>query len=442
MKRIAIFCDGTWNRNDKDLLDAEGRDMTNVAHMFNAIKNVPASADGHRQIAHYVDGVGTPDQAGFLGKLKYTSDKFGGGAFGWGLDEKILNAYSFLIENYDPGDQIFLFGFSRGSYTARSLVGLLRNCGLPKLTDGDPSRFHALENPASPFRNLTRDQFFQHLMAVYRSRKSTDVDAQIMGDEPDSDRAKRLREWVNPEIITHRDDHIGHPKADSCTYIRIEYIGVFDTVKALGLPELNKNLAEWNHRYQFHDAALSSMVRAARHAIAIDEPRITYKSVPWAAESVNWLNGRPESGGQATVLQKWFPGVHGTVGGALAGDARGLGNATMEWMVEGAEARGLTFDTDLLAVYRAPVDAMGPFVMPGASYKFPDNLTNAVYDYTRPDVSDPDLLSPTVHARWHGKNPDDAGAYRPKSLMKLAKASGWAGPFRAAKRGFWDRFRM
>src|SRR3954462_4049838 len=112
MKRIVILCDGTWNRPDQ--VHAGEVCASNVTKLGRCV--APIDSAGVRQLMFYDKGVGT-------GRF----DRFRGGAFGWGLKKKILDAYRFLITTYDPGDEIFFFGFSRGAYTVRSTFGLIRN---------------------------------------------------------------------------------------------------------------------------------------------------------------------------------------------------------------------------------------------------------------------------------------------------------------------------
>ena len=120
MARIAIFCDGTWNSPTM-------KQPTHVVRLFQKTRRTNA------QHTHYFEGVGTGvDEAGFFGKslLKQSLMKVGGGAFSWGLNDNIKQAYAALCAEYEAGDEIFIFGFSRGAYTARSLAGMIRKCGI------------------------------------------------------------------------------------------------------------------------------------------------------------------------------------------------------------------------------------------------------------------------------------------------------------------------
>ncbi|MBM3227110.1 MAG: DUF2235 domain-containing protein [Candidatus Tectomicrobia bacterium] len=117
-KKLAVFFDGTWNRADQHAQDGQPC-PTNIAKLFAA--TLPHDNQGIPQIVHYVQGVGTR-----------RFERISGGGFGYGISENIKEGYRFLVSNYEPGDDIYLFGFSRGAYTARSLAGFIRNMGIVK----------------------------------------------------------------------------------------------------------------------------------------------------------------------------------------------------------------------------------------------------------------------------------------------------------------------
>jgi uncharacterized protein (DUF2235 family) len=117
MKRIVLCFDGTWNKPSDENLPAPQQVETNVSRFFKSVSD--AGKDGARQVKWYDEGVGTA-----------WYDRFLGGAFGVGLETNIIEGYKFLAEQYQDGDQVYVLGFSRGAYTARSLIGLIRNCGL------------------------------------------------------------------------------------------------------------------------------------------------------------------------------------------------------------------------------------------------------------------------------------------------------------------------
>jgi uncharacterized protein (DUF2235 family) len=245
MKRLIVCCDGTWQK-------LSSRYPTNVVKIAQAIKpqagNIP-------QIIFYDEGIGTGDKA----------DRMFGGAFGWGIDQNIQDAYRFLCLNYDEGDEIYLYGFSRGAYTVRSLAGLIYCSGL-----------------------LARNKIRQAPRA-YELYRDSDI-------RPDHPEAVRFRQ---ENAIPSENEH-GVP---------IKLLGCWDTVGSLGIPDQIPFLPvdEWiNEKYDFHSISLSPIIENALHAVAIDEHRKIFDVTPMVKSSKN---------PQQTLLQVWFPGDHGCVGG-------------------------------------------------------------------------------------------------------------------------------
>jgi uncharacterized protein (DUF2235 family) len=269
MKRIVICFDGTWNKPADEALPADRRVETNVCRFYESIK--AQSADGRKQIKWYDEGVGTQ-----------WYDKFIGGAIGAGLELNIVQGYEFLAKNYEDGDEVYVLGFSRGAYTARSFVGMIRNCGLilPK---------HLALRVAMAY-------------GIYRTR----------GDSVDSFTAKTFR-------------------AAFCREIKIKFVGVWDTVGALGIPL--DVLKDVNMRfYEFHDTKLSNIVENACHAIAVDEHRVDYDVCLW----------NPDTQPLQSLEQRWFIGAHCDVGGGYPD--RRLSDMTLRWMQDKASALGLALD--------------------------------------------------------------------------------------------------
>lgn len=305
MKRIALFCDGTWSE-----LDGE-RPPTNVELLYESV----AQTDGDvTQIAEYLNGIGAE------------KNKFTGGIWGKGLDEKILEAYIALCKHYEIGDEIYIFGFSRGAYTARSLAGMLRKCGV-----------------------LRRDEIEQqagNAIKLYRNRS---------GDGPDSAEAQAFR---NAWAVCYADNSLidlpasmARPE-DAPRMLRIQYLGIWDTVGALGIPE-RIPFSRWvNNKHRFHDLALSRMVQWARHAMSIDETRNTFEPSPWSHESLVAINSMHRV---YRVEQDWFPGDHASVGGG--NDERRLSDAALLWVAEGAERAGLKFSDQQGHLARARTNA-------------------------------------------------------------------------------------
>lgn len=275
MKRIAIFCDGTWNTPDK--LENGKYCQTNVVKMANALST--ASKDGITQILYYDAGIGSEGNS-----LKRIFD----GATGTGISENILQAYSFIISNYEKGDELFLFGFSRGAFTVRSLSGLIRNSGILKIENTDQ---------------------VQRAYNLYRSRHPR--------YQPREIEATLFRKTFAVEETT-----------------KIKFIGVWDTVGALGNPLFLKGII--SQRNQFHDTELSSKISYAFHAISIDEKRKNFEASLW--------HQQPDSKDQI-LEQVWFPGVHSDVGGGVPENETGLSDISLNWMLEKAQSCNLKFDT-------------------------------------------------------------------------------------------------
>lgn len=271
MKRIAVFCDGTWNTPDK-LKDGK-LCQTNVVKMANVLSS--NSLDGTEQLLYYDTGIGSEGNV---------SKRVWDGATGSGISEKIQQAYRFIIHNYRKGDELFLFGFSRGAFTVRSLSGLIRNSGILK-----PENLHLVPRAYS----------------IYRSRHPM--------YQPREVEATLFRRTYAVEETT-----------------RIKFIGVWDTVGALGNPLILKGLS--NRKNQFHDTELSSKVDFAYHALAIDENRKNFEATLWLQQA--------HSTGQV-LEQVWFAGVHSNVGGGYP--ESGLSDIALQWMLGKAQGCNLNF---------------------------------------------------------------------------------------------------
>lgn len=381
MKRIAVFCDGTWNKADQPF-------PTNVRRMA---MMVPArGADGIEQVALYFNGVGVPEGGGWLHRL---DEKISGGAMGVGLDQKIAIAFQHLARQYAPGDEVHIFGFSRGAYTARSLAGLIRKCGLPE----------------APPAALVDECFGR-----YRERTED--------SKPDSEDSMAFRLRVSPRVTTSPAEAAwrrarGHPPG---LPFRVTYLGVWDTVGALGIPShwgLPARLM--NRKYRFHDTELSRFVQAARHAVAIDEERRTFVPTLWT----NLARLRAENP-DGDYRQEWFAGVHGSVGGG--GDIVALSALALLWVAEGAMALGLTFQPDAIEATRAGCDLLGPLYNQSTG----KSLVEKAMGLTGRARAGPDQIGMVAHPavrRWREDRLPSGwrgGAYRPQTLQPLAAALG------------------
>jgi uncharacterized protein (DUF2235 family) len=290
MKRLIICMDGTWQNM------AVTRKMTNVARI--ALDIAPV-ADGVQQLVYYSPGIGGETF------LEATKDRFFKGAVGEGAEEAIVQAYMFLSLNYQPGDEIYLFGFSRGAFCVRSLGGLVRSSGLIRR-----DRAHKV-----------RDGF--HL---YRANEATDRTLKVRREE------FRRENGIdaNPDATEAADKQ--RPP--------IAYIGIFDTVVMRGVTNPS-SASTASRKYGFHNLKLGSHVRAARHALAIDERRNTLRPTPWTnLDALNAALGFHPADRDAPYQQKWFVGAHGDVGG---GESDQLAEVSRKWVKRGAALAGLRF---------------------------------------------------------------------------------------------------
>jgi uncharacterized protein (DUF2235 family) len=273
-KHLIVCCDGTWNTAYQS---RNGSPCPSNVTRF-ALSVAANDSDGHRQLVYYHPGVGTTRW-----------DHLRGGAFGVGLSANVIDAYHFLIDNYEPGDDLYFFGFSRGAFTARSAAGLVRNCGI--------------------LRPENRDRI-DDAYRLYRNRD----------DKPRGMTSTLFRSAFSYEPT-------------------IEFIGVWDTVGALGIPPVGPGILHpifnWvNKRWSFHDTELSSHVHGAYQALAIDERRRAFKPTLW----------KQQPGATQLVEQVWFTGVHCNVGGGMADTS--LSDLALLWMVKKAQHHGLAFKDD------------------------------------------------------------------------------------------------
>lgn len=353
-KRLIVSFDGTW-QSPQDDKPPEKRRETNVRRLHESIAGEPRDkrgdlvegrgADGLAQVAWYDPGVGTE----FFNRIR-------GGLFGRGLGKNIRQGYRFLAEHCDAGDQVFLFGFSRGAYTARSLVGLIRKTGLLRKENVSKARI-------------------QEAYDIYRRRDK----------HADPDHAVEFRERHSREI-------------------RIKFLGVWDTVGALGIPiaafkGFNKR------RHQFHDVSLSRIVESACHAVAIDEHRSSYDVSLW--------NPPADAVGQR-MEQRWFVGAHSDVGGGSK--EAGLSRLSLKWMQTKAQEAGLTFKglVETVDDLPDPTDSYRKFL--GGLYKRlkPEFFRDIGATRLGHEVLDPSVLTK------HGVDRD----YRPQNLMTFMALSG------------------
>jgi len=291
-RKLIVCCDGTWNQPEATE-PGQTSQPTNVLKFARALEPVDLSDDSS-QIIYYDAGIGTANRI----------DRLLGGMFGIGLSSNVLDAYRFLAMNFHPGDEIFLFGFSRGAYTVRSLSGLISLIGLL---------------PKNDIESLPIAYRYYRTNPQHRSKKKFAALEQLLADNNDAFR---------------------HP--------RIRMIGVWDSVGALGAPTpfLHKVSKKF---IGFHDTALANNVDYAYQALALDEKRGPFKPDLWT-----------QSGKAQEIKQVWFPGAHADIGGGYAPHSRQqnrsadhvaplLSDTALSWMISIARRHGLKFDARYLA---------------------------------------------------------------------------------------------
>ena len=382
MKRIIILCDGTWNR-------ADSKTPTNVVRLAQAMR--PTDDNGIVQIPIYVQGVGTGE-----GVTAWSRgvDKILGGALGWGLTENIVEAYRHLIFLYEPGDEIYIFGFSRGAYTARSLSGFIRSTGI-----------------------ITRDNLHLIPRAIERYRTRGNDDLNSRSDGSRKFRAHEMQSRVATGSKENNWRRInGFPEVP---LLKIQYLGVWDSVGALGIPKHILLLGTLNaRRYEFHDAELSSMVGSARHAIALDERRRTFEPTRWT--NVDDLNANTEKHAESIhpYEELFFAGDHGSIGGG--GDIVELSSIGLEWIMQGAALVGLAFDDGRLKEILSEQNPHGPLRNQSKPATGIGKWVTRRKPHDRKGPKDLSEIHPSVIARFAGEaKAQGFEPYRPKSLTDI-----------------------
>lgn len=278
-KNIVICSDGTNNKLAGDL--------TNVVRLFQVAVN------DTRQATFYDPGVGTmaaPDQKTWIGKRW---SLLSGLAFGTGLDQNVFDAYRFLMEKYEVGDRVFLFGFSRGAFTNRVLAGLLHGIGLL-----DKSKGNILPELWNHYRNIRIPP----------------------EDAPTAKKQKAAEEAKTTAILRQ---HCNRP-------CRVTFLGPWDTVGSVGM-------YNWNQSFPF--SFENPSVDVVRHAVSLDERRAAFRSNVFKTDATpTGPRGRPR------VMNVWFPGVHSDIGGGYPFAESGLAMTAFEWMVREAREYGLLVD--------------------------------------------------------------------------------------------------
>lgn len=376
-ERVIILSDGTGNA-------ASSVWRTNVWRVFQSL-----DLRSDTQAAKYDDGVGTSS---------FKPMAILGGAFGWGLKRNVLDAYKFICRNYETGTKLYLFGFSRGAFTARVIAGFVLSQGLVRA------------DSEAELHDLSRKAYRAYRAGGYHSISRIEVPFRWLRDV-----FVRLSDNVRGRRSYNRNDNTQLPS--------IEFMGLWDTVAAYGLPmdEMTRGVSDWIWPLHFPDRVLNPRVKCARHAVALDDERTTFHPVLWTESSESAPPALPYSPDSERLVQVWFAGMHANVGGGYPDDA--LAFVPLYWIVEEAKKRGLEF--------KAEPDAYPDAVRSIASAQDKDGRlydsrsgVGGYYRYGPRDVSalcnDADagvhIALPKIHSSVFGRIDSGANSYAPIGL--------------------------
>ncbi|MFN0053501.1 MAG: DUF2235 domain-containing protein [Planctomycetales bacterium] len=357
MKRLVLCSDGTGNAGNK-------LNGTNVWRLYEAVRRLPAGGDpadstqGEQRV-FYDDGVGT-EEFKFL--------KLAAGATGYGLERNVTSLYAHILRNYDPGDEIYLFGFSRGAFTVRVIANLLYYCGIARPRENGQSL------PQDQVGDEAIARLARQAVAAYKKRK--------VWNPSDGLPEKFRRDYG----LIDSSNVAGEPG-----WFPLHFVGVWDTVEAYGLPidELADAYFKLfplrlKQQGEVIENDLHPLICHARHALSIDDERHTFHPKLWIENTpFDWVGDCQErpipraDGCRAfgarldetkqqvlrtlqasqTVVQTWFPGMHADVGGGYPQDK--LAHVSLNWMIDHAARCGLVFDDVLRQSYLQEADPLG-----------------------------------------------------------------------------------
>ena len=381
-RHLVLCLDGTWNSTYDRKYREDGSTVlkpTNVLKLCRAV--LPGGADQGEQVAYYDIGVGSlATYPGTANRLLALADKGLGGAYGAGFEGNIEDALHFLVFNYREGDEVYIFGFSRGAATARALTRFLDWSG------GLPTKRDAYYLP----------ELFREYIAVHGEGSSGQAIERINARRTTEKRSRPL---------------------DPFRPVSVEYLGVWDTVMALGSRFQAKGTSTSSVSKSFHvDFQPARCVKHARQALAIDEERFDFRPEIWTGH-------RPEQ----KLEQRWFAGVHSNVGGGYPRD--GLANLAFQWILDGAAAQehGLKVDRDFTRIYNGFAQAQ-LYRSDNLLYRVLEALrrrsgrgVRKLFDPARPQEANLSLAASVLHRiQANPANPDfqlGGKPYRPQNVL-------------------------
>jgi uncharacterized protein (DUF2235 family) len=357
MRRLVLLCDGTWSKPESD---------TNVERLRRLIAT--RDATGIEQRINYLPGVGVKPGIGH----------WLGGAFGYGFADTVKQGYRWLCDSWQAGDELYLIGYSRGAYAARSLGGMIRKCGLLRRRGPDA---------------VSR----REVAAAYAFYRETTI-------KPS-----------DPVAVAFRAEH--SEETD------IHFMGVWETVGLLGIPDVAAWFPFASARYRFHDTELSRIVKCAYQALALDEHRADFAPALWTRNPATVPPGETctmKKREQIEIEQRWFIGAHADVGGGYAHDGAGhvpdpLPELALAWLQRKAMGCGLAFTAPFMPALDAwtgvPRNSYAEFLF-GLYRLFSRPMNRVVGGAINETVDD------SVWVRWLADP-----TYRPPSLAQALDAS-------------------
>ena len=306
MKNIIILCDGTGNEISENI--------SNFLKLYRCLRKTGKTEP--RQMVFYDPGVGTLARPNPWRKLAQDFTAILGLATGYGLDDKVLQSYLFLVEHYQPGDQIYLFGFSRGAYTVRVLAGLIHKVGLVS-----PEQANLAGSGLTAYKQFSSD-----------GQQGLGFDLKAVTDAGDSE---------GPLAASKDDQAAQFARITSTSWPLVRFVGVWDTVASVIVPRPDR--LYWPSLEELAYTLQNPSVRTFRQAISIDERRCMFRLKKWDDPQVYKHNRFNDAHSEAQdIRQVWFAGVHSDIGGGYPEVESGLSKYPLLWMIDEALKCGLT----------------------------------------------------------------------------------------------------
>jgi uncharacterized protein (DUF2235 family) len=305
MRNIVICCDGTGNEINENI--------SNVLKLYRCLRKTEKTTP--RQLVYYDPGVGTLARPDPWHKLRQDFNAILGLATGYGLDDNVLAGYEFLVNNYEDGDQIYLFGFSRGAYTVRVLAGLIHKVGLIS-----PEQVNLAGSGLTAYKQFSGDG------------QSPGPGLSALTDAGDAE---------GPFPKTRFDNAAQFARILSTRWPTIRFVGVWDTVASVIVPRPDR--LYWPSLEELAFTLQNPSVKSFRQAISIDERRCMFRLKKWDEPQTFMHNRFNEAHAEPQdILQVWFAGVHGDIGGGYPESESGLSKFPLIWMIEEAVKCGIS----------------------------------------------------------------------------------------------------